>query len=313
MLSFPNLSGRCKLVAAFSITAQLLIAGFVSLSNAAAQDAGGAPPEPPPSPAVFQNPIPGSQLAFLNDYAGQPAKALLKEKRFHSLMKAAVPRTEYHYGRDMPLSDAIDTVLNGSNAPVDAREGRYLLVSGNSGPYLRGRGFMWFDIQQGIVLGGFYFTPTNGEPTPTLTIFSRQLNVDSLSMTQLPLDFAGDLIQWATQEGVPPVSPRYFIPNNGKKYVLVHDEDYCDHPENEPPPPQDRCQQLNANAADADMHAAYFMQETNNQANATAWMLGPDQVAWIGVRERTCGAGLSCRIRITRERTRVLIGRGRRR
>jgi uncharacterized protein YecT (DUF1311 family) len=70
---------------------------------------------------------------------------------------------------------------------------------------------------------------------------------------------------------------------------------------------------LNADAADADMNAAYFMSETHNQANATAWMLGPDQAAWIGVRERTCGAGLACRIRVTRERTRVLMRGGRRR
>jgi uncharacterized protein YecT (DUF1311 family) len=65
---------------------------------------------------------------------------------------------------------------------------------------------------------------------------------------------------------------------------------------------------MNAEAADADMDAAYFMQQTHNAADATAYMLGPDQVAWIGVRERTCGSALSCRIRITRERTRVLVG-----
>jgi uncharacterized protein YecT (DUF1311 family) len=90
--------------------------------------------------------------------------------------------------------------------------------------------------------------------------------------------------------------------------VLVHDEDYCDHPANAPPPPQDECQALNADAADTDVDAAYFMKETHNQANATAWMLGPDQVAWIGIRDRTCGVGLACRIRISRQRTRVLIG-----
>jgi uncharacterized protein YecT (DUF1311 family) len=104
------------------------------------------------------------------------------------------------------------------------------------------------------------------------------------------------------------VVTRYFIPDNGKKYVLVHDEDYCDHPANAPAPPQDQCQALNADAADTDVNAAYFMKETHNQANATAWMLGPDQVAWIGVRDRTCGVGLACRIRVTRQRTRVLIG-----
>jgi uncharacterized protein YecT (DUF1311 family) len=65
---------------------------------------------------------------------------------------------------------------------------------------------------------------------------------------------------------------------------------------------------MNADGADADMNAAYFMQETHNAANATAWMLEPDQIAWLGVRDRTCGIGLVCRIQFTRERTRRLIG-----
>jgi uncharacterized protein YecT (DUF1311 family) len=64
-----------------------------------------------------------------------------------------------------------------------------------------------------------------------------------------------------------------------------------------------------ADAADDDMNAAYFMQETGNVANATAWMLGPDQIAWLQVRDRTCGPrGYSCRVHITRERTAVLTG-----
>jgi len=70
---------------------------------------------------------------------------------------------------------------------------------------------------------------------------------------------------------------------------------------------------MNADAADIDVNAAYFMQETHNQANATAWMLGEDQVAWIGLRTQTCGTVMACRIRVTRQRTRVLIGGVRRR
>jgi uncharacterized protein YecT (DUF1311 family) len=314
MRLFPDSLRRDKCVPTLAFTAQLLLAGAVLLSSGAAQEAGGAPPEqpePPPPPVVFQAPIPADQFAFLNDYAGHPVKELLKDKRFHSLLKLATPRTEYHYGRDMPLQSALEMVLDGSKLTVEVRDGRYALVPGNNGPYLRGRGFLWLDMQNGIALGGFYFQPTNGEPTPTLTVFSRQLKDTSLSMSQLPLDFTGDLIQWATQMGIPPVVTRYFIPDNGKKYVLIHDEDYCDHPENQPAPPESQCQALNADAADVDMNAAYFMQETRNQANATAWMLGPDQIAWIGLRNQTCGggpAGLPCRIRITRQRTRVLLG-----
>jgi len=90
--------------------------------------------------------------------------------------------------------------------------------------------------------------------------------------------------------------------------VLIHDEDYCAHGDNEPPP--EDCEGMNADAADADMDAAYFMQETGNVSDATAYQLSPAQVEWLAVRERTCVGpnGLACRIRITRQRTAVLIG-----
>ena len=266
------------------------------------------PPPGPPPPANFQALIPVDQLSFLKDYANQPTKALLKDKRFHNLMKQAISRTEYHYGRDMSLSDAVDTVLDGAQQPVLVRDGRFVTVSGNSGPYLGGRGFLWFDMQTGVALGAFYFHPTNGEPTPTVTVFSRQLTDHELSMIQLPEPFAEDMEQWAANSRVPEITPRYFIPDNGKKYVLMHDEDYCWHAPGTDAPDPDACQQMNANAADDDMNAAYFMQETGNAANATAWMLGPDQISWITFRDRSCGLGLACRIRVTRERTSVLIG-----
>lgn len=267
------------------------------------------PPPGPPPPANFQKLIPADQLSFLNDYANQPARTLLKDKRFHSLMKQTISSTEYHYGRDMSLSDALQTVLDGSMQPVQVRDGRFVTVSGSNGPYLGGRGFLWFDTQTGVALGGFYFHPTNGEPTPTVTVFSRQLTDRQLSMGQLPEPFAEDLEQWAADSRVPEITPRYFIPENGKKYVLEHDEDYCWSPSGEPEPDRDDCQQMMADAADDDMNAAYFMQETRNVADATAWMLGPDQVAWLQVRDRTCGPrAISCRIRITRERTAVLTG-----
>jgi uncharacterized protein YecT (DUF1311 family) len=266
------------------------------------------PPGPPPA-ANFQKLIPPDQLAFLIDYANQPAKSLLKDKRFHNLMKQDISSTEYHYGRDMSLSEAVETVLGGSMQPVRVRDGRFVTLSGSNGPYLGGRGFLWFDMQTGVALGGFYFHPTNGEPTPTVTVFSRQLTDRDLTMGQLPEPFAEDLEQWAADSRIPEITPRYFIPDNGKKYVLEHDEDYCWTPSGEPAPDRDECQQMMADAADDDMNAAYFMQETRNVANATAWMLGPDQIEWLQVRDRTCGQrGYSCRVRITRERTAVLTG-----
>ncbi len=116
----------------------------------------------------------------------------MKAKRFDKLLKRVIPRTEHHYGRDMPLWEASDNVLGGSKLPVAVREGRYVMISGKQGPYLNGMGFIWFDLQAGIALGGVYFHPVNGEPTPTLAIFSRQLQDQSLGISQLPLAFAED-------------------------------------------------------------------------------------------------------------------------
>src|ERR1019366_8067491 len=130
--------------------------------------------------------IPADQLSFLNDYANQPTKILLKDKRFHNLLKQAISRTEYHYGSDMSLSDAAQTVLDGTMLPVLVRDGRFVTVSGNEGPYLSRRTFLWFDLQTGVALGAFYFHPTNGEPSPTVTVFSRQLTDHELSISQLP-------------------------------------------------------------------------------------------------------------------------------
>lgn len=315
MRSFSCSHPKRKTVFRLVFAVLLLAPGGIFQANAVAQDAGAPPPapEPPPPPTAFENRIPPGELAFLNDYANQPSKEVFKDKRFHKLMKLVTPNTTYHYGRDMGLSEASELVLDGTSLPVDVRDGRYVTVGTRGGSYLAGKGFVWFDMQEGIALGGVYFHPVNGEPTPTLAIFSRQLKTDNLSMSQLPVAFAQAVSEWSSGASVRPITVRYFIPDNGKKYVLIHDEDYCDHPESEPAPPQDECQQMNADAADTDVNAAYFMQETHNAANATAWMLGPDQVAWVGLRTQTCGVVVACRIRVTRQRTRVLIGGGRRR
>lgn len=68
--------------------------------------------------------------------------------------------------------------------------------------------------------------------------------------------------------------------------------------------------QANLAAANADMDAPYFMQITNHAANATAWMLNPQQTAWLAMRESTCTGpgGVGCRIRMTRARVRVILG-----
>jgi uncharacterized protein YecT (DUF1311 family) len=262
---------------------------------------------------VFEKPIPSDELAFLNQFAGAASNDLVRDKQFRKLMHHVIPDCMFHYGRDMPLTDALEVVLKGSPLPVRIRDGRYLLVSGRSGPYLAGRGFIWIDLQDGIALGGFYFHPTNGEPTPTVNIFSKQVKEESLKLSQLPPAFAEDLIEWSAESRVPPVTTRYFITGSNKKILLEHDEDYCASVASTTAPPQNDCQKMNADAADIDLNAAYYLEQVNYATNATAWMItGDDQVAWLQVRENTCRVGpdpLRCRIRMTRERTHVIIRR----
>jgi uncharacterized protein YecT (DUF1311 family) len=307
-VSVANLQRAGLLVGIFAA----LVIGLTAATARAQEPANNpadAQMDAPRPPVEFVNTIPPDQLAFLKDYEGRSTSELRKDKRFHKLMDKIMPRTEYHYGRDIPLSEAVDVTLDGPPLPVDVRDGRYVMAASNTGSFKGGKSFAWFDIQTGVGIGGIYFHPTNGEPTPTLAIYSRQIKVTDLGMSQMPPAFAEDLAQWALVTGMRTITVRYFIPDNGRKYVLLHDEDYCAHPETAPAQPAGGCEQLNADAADADMDAAYFMQETGNAANATAYMLGPDQVAWIGVRTRTCGGLLGCQIRMTRARTRVLIGR----
>ena len=163
------------------------IAGEKMLARAAARAMQDTPPPPlPPSPVVFQKQIVADQLAFLNSFAGRPANDLVRDGKYKKLMHTIIPDAMFHYGIDMPLSDAVEKAMQGSSFPVQIHDGRYLVVSGATGPYLRGRGFMWIDLQEGIGLGGFFFHPTNGEPTPSVTVFSRQVkDEDAMQLSQL--------------------------------------------------------------------------------------------------------------------------------
>ncbi len=267
---------------------------------------------PPPSnydPALFQGRIPKDQLTFLNQFAGATSDDLYRDKQFHKLMRAFVPDCTFHYGSDKSMNDALDEVIKGSNEPVQIRDGRYLLLSGHMGPLLVGKGFLWIDLQDGIGLGGFFFHPTNGEPTPTVNVFSRQVVKEMLlDASELPPAFAADLAAWSQAESIPPLTTRYFITGSNKKILLEHDEDYCAPANGQE---YNDCDQMNADASDIDMNAASYLEQTHNVTNATAWMItDPDQIAWISVRDTRCGSvldPLACHIRMTRERTRVIL------
>ena len=218
----------------------------------------------------------------------------------------------------MSLARALDLVLSNSQVPVQIRNRRFVLISGHRGPYLAGLGFIWIDMQDGIVLGGFYFHPTNGEPTPTVAAFSRQIKTkeNSIAITQLPPDFSLDLTQWSAQSFIPPLTTRYFLIGNNRRILLEHTEDYCAVSTSDPSAPSrppDDCEQMNADAADIDVNAAYYLEQVDYATNATAWMIdGQDQAQWIVVRDATCRVApdpLACRIQMTRRRTHVIVTR----
>lgn len=274
------------------------------------------PPAVPYDKAIFKGTLRAAQLAGLSQLAGAPAKDAMRDKQFKKALKEFVPGSMFHYGRDMPLREALDLVLEDSRAPVQLREGRYLLVPGASGPYLRGRAFVWLDLQEGIGLAGFYFHPTNGEPTPTLVVASRQVKEQTLEMGQLPPAFAEDLAQWSAGAGVPQITTRYFITGLDKRILLQHDEDYCAaYGPGAAAVTSADCMESNAEAAEIDVTAAYYLDQIHYATNGTAWMIGPDQQAWIVLRNSTCGGladPFACRIRMARQRTVVILHRSRR-
>lgn len=275
------------------------------------------PPHHSPTPShydktLFLKPLPAADLDFLKQYDGRPALELMHDKQFHKLLKNIAPDCMFHYGRDMSLDEALSLVLDKSRNPVSLRDGRYLTVPGVAGPILGGRGFVWIDLQDGIGLGGFYFHPTNGEPTPTLAVFSRQIKTDALSMSELPPAFAEDLARWTGETSLPRITTRYFLTGSNKRILLEHDEDYCAPTDGSIAPPNDACEDMDADAADIDVNAAYYLDAVHYATNATAWMMSPEQTSFIQIRQRTCG-GLRdprpCLIRINRERIHVIVHR----
>ena len=258
--------------------------------------------------ALFTQAIPPDQLAIVKGLVGKTTNDAWRDKQFRKMLKLVVPGSEYHYGRDMPLMDALELALKGSDVPVSMVAGRYVMLAGAQGPYLGGRAFLWFDLQEGIGLGGFFFQPTNGEPTPALSIFSKQVTELAVKTEQLPAAFMQDLAQWSTGFHVPPVTTRYFLTGSNKRILLEHDEDFCQKPNGAAPSADDPCQQTMAYAADVDETAAYYLVQINYATNGTAWMIGPDQRQWLVTRDSLCGpTAFGCRARVTREHTHAIL------
>ena len=265
--------------------------------------------------AIFLKPIGADQIAFLKGFEGKPSGDLMKDKQFKKVLHDNLPGVMLHYGRDTPLDDVVDMVFKGSTIPVEIRDGRYLLAAAANGP-LPAKGFLWIDMQDGLFLGGFYFHPTNGEPTPSLTIFSKQIKVDALSMGQLPPAFAHDVALWSISAHAQFISTRYFIGSARKKILVEHDEDYCAPKTGLAVPPGGACATMNEQAADIDLNTAYYLDQTGHATNSTARMLASGSLNdFMALRTNRCGGvadPIGCRVHMTHEHIHSVVHGGRR-
>jgi len=274
------------------------------------------PTAAPYDPAIFQKAIPPAELASLLGDDGLPAGQVYKDHALHKLLHSAAPSVMFHYGRDVSLPETLDMMLNGSATPTVVREGRYVSLAGTgaSTPWMRhdGRLLLWTDAHDGVMLGAFFFHPTNGEPSPTVTIFTKMIKQDGIGVSELPPAFFVDLERWERANGIPTVSILYFIGDANRKLMLEHDNDFCLYNDSASGPPMD-CDQMNADAADDDMTAASYLEQVHYATNATAWMINdPEQVQWVSYRNNTCNRGpnpLNCRVVMTRERIRKIAPR----
>jgi beta-lactamase regulating signal transducer with metallopeptidase domain len=260
-------------------------------------------------------PMDVKQLAWLSRYAGRPTFEVTSDSRFHSLVQAATPNAIFHLGYDMPLSQAIESMLNGPSFAAELRDGppngpngRYLMISAQRSERGIGQSFYWFDLQQGLTFGGIFFSPTNGEPTPTLTIFSNQIGDRITEASQLPAAFLQDLEIWRASRNVPPAAVRYFINASGWKSVLMHDA--CNPANGSPAGDPSECQAMNEAAGESDMQASLYLLRIHYAEGSPARVqLEAAQSQWEASELGGCEGKpdrLGCRARLTSARAREL-------
>ncbi len=215
-----------------------------------------------------------SLLEPVQRFDGMTAQEMMRHISVHSMIAATMPYVPFHYGVDYPLPQLMMRMFANSQLPARVRAGRYVVIEQTARvpalntrlPYLNnsGRSMLWVDVESGLGVGAFFFRPTNGEPTPTLTIFSKQVSGTDVAMRELPVEFVEELKRWEAASGVPAVTVRYFVNSAGRKTVLAHDEDFCARLE-----AREGCRKMNADAVDVDAAARSFLGQAHYASNAT--------------------------------------------
>lgn len=233
-------------------------------------------------------------------YVGQPSTRLLEDTQSNSLFGALVPDGLYHYHLDMPLAQAVATLLRGPGEPVELRDGRYLTFSAQAPNDGSARAWIWLDLGRGEGGGALLSHPTNAAiPSPNLTLFSRTLAAPPAAML-------ADFDAWAAAHQLPTPMATYFVGPGGATNVLLHAATPCRGPLD-----TQLCEALNLDRANADLAAAlYLLRHSFASPNsAAAATLQTEQDAWLAQRQQSCAASGErdrCLDRITRIRIRTL-------
>ena len=223
-----------------------------------------------------------AQTEFPKQYDGAPSGDLYRDKHFRKLMKSFVPDCLFHCGRDMPLGDALDVVLKDSRVPVRVRDGRYVTVPGLGGPLpARARVFVdgsadWDWAGRVLVSSdewgadaqpGGVFAAGEGRPDELWRVAAGV----RAGYGEMDCGFASAV----SADGL-------LITGENRRILLEHDADYCSPAYGRVGPGGSGCEQIKADAADLDVTAAYYLEQVHYATNGTAWMIGPDQQAWLG-------------------------------
>jgi uncharacterized protein YecT (DUF1311 family) len=218
----------------------------------------------------------------------------------------------FHFHFDMPVFQALQGILGGAGRPVAGHDERYVLLSACDDASCRAAvSFVWVDLQQGLAFSGIAFGPTNGEPTPTLTIFSAQVGDQITKLDQLPTAFRQDLDRWTTEAGLPAVIARYFVNGIGDKSVLPHEEDDCGTPSGLAPHASP-CKLVTLKVAEQDLAAViYLLNRHFAEGTSSRLLIQASQIKWLESRENACAPlelpeALACRVTQTRARVRML-------
>jgi uncharacterized protein YecT (DUF1311 family) len=260
--------------------------------------------------------MPAEHVAWLRSLTdGESSRDATLASRFAALVGAAVPDAVYHFHVDMPLAEAFTAIMRGPAQPIQVRDGRYtVLAACQSASCAGARAFLWVDTGGALAIGAIQFNPSNGEPTPTQTIFASQVQDPITSMSQLPSAFVQDLARWTSAGRTTPPMARYFVNGKGVKTPVPHEEDACLATDARSSQlPIGLCAPMNLANAEQDLAAAlYLLNASFAEGTKSRADLKAEQGAWVKARDSSCGAAatleeIACRVTYTRERTKAVI------